>query len=464
MFQEWTDQITEFLGEVLKASHGPSPPSGLHHFSINSQGANHRVHLRVDQDGHGTLLVDANRFIHLNPTATLMAFDYLSGRDEQEVMEHLVVRYQVTPHQAAEDYRRLTTDLETFMASEGKAFYALSKLEVKRPFSRHPSAPYRMDLALTYRCNNDCPHCYNARERDFPELTTREWKTILNQLWEHGIPHVVFTGGEPTLREDLPQLIAHAENLGQITGLNTNGRRLATPGYVEKLVDAGLDHLQITVESHDPEVHDNMVHTPGAWKQTIAGLKRALSSRLYVMTNTTMLKGNQEEMGTTLDYLARCGVPTLGLNALIHAGRGKEVDSGLSEEDLLPLLELAKSKTEIAGQRLIWYTPTPYCNFNPLDLDLGVKSCTAALYNMCIEPDGNVLPCQSYYRPLGHFLEDPWHEIWNHPLAVSIRERNYAPEPCQDCKMLPECGAGCPLSLAENAQFMDPENLIPVRH
>ena len=58
-----------------------------------------------------------------------------------------------------------------------------------------------MDLALTYRCNNDCAHCYNARPRNSPELTTAEWKKILDRLWELGIPHVVFTGGEPTLRE-----------------------------------------------------------------------------------------------------------------------------------------------------------------------------------------------------------------------------------------------------------------------
>ena len=56
-------------------------------------------------------------------------------------------------------------------------------------------------------------------------------------------------------------------------------------------------------------------------------------------------------------------------------------------------------------------------------LDLGVKGCTAALYNMCVEPDGNVLPCQSYYQPLGNLLTDEWDAIWNHELAVRLRER-----------------------------------------
>ena len=85
---------------------------------------------------------------------------------------------------------------------------------------------------------------------NYPELDTGQWKRILDQLWQLGIPHVVFTGGEPTLRDDLPELIAHAEHNGQITGMNTNGRRLADPAYLRPLVDAGLDHVQITLESH----------------------------------------------------------------------------------------------------------------------------------------------------------------------------------------------------------------------
>ena len=113
-----------------------------------------------------------------------------------------------------------------------------------------------MDLALTYRCNNDCAHCYNARPRSFPEISTQQWKDILDRLWDQGIPHVVFTGGEPTLRADLPELIAHAEHNGQITGVNSNGRRFADKQYVQELVQAGLDHVQITLESHDPQIHN----------------------------------------------------------------------------------------------------------------------------------------------------------------------------------------------------------------
>jgi MoaA/NifB/PqqE/SkfB family radical SAM enzyme len=133
------------------------------------------------------------------------------------------------------------------------------------PFSTTVSAPYRMDLAITYRCNNDCAHCYNARARSHPELSTQDWKNILDRVWDARIPHVVFTGGEPTLRNDLPELIAYADSLGMVTGLNTNGTQLGNQAFLDQLVSAGLDHVQITLESHEASIHDTMVRRNGAW-------------------------------------------------------------------------------------------------------------------------------------------------------------------------------------------------------
>jgi radical SAM protein with 4Fe4S-binding SPASM domain len=214
---------------------------------------------------------------------------------------------------------------------------------------------------------------------------------------------------------------------------------------LQRLADAGLDHVQITLESSDPVIHDEMVKAHGAWADTVAGIQNALASRLYVMTNTTLLKNNSPHLAETLDFLAELGVPTFGLNALIYSGKGETVGTGLSEASLPPLLEMARSHVARTGQRMIWYTPTQYCHFDPIQLELGVKGCTAALYNMCIEPDGNVIPCQSYYQPLGSLLNDPWDKIWNHELAQSLRQRKNLPEGCTGCALLAECGGGCPL-------------------
>jgi len=285
-------------------------------------------------------------------------------------------------------------------------------------------------------------------------MGVQEWKRVIDKVWALRIPHIVFTGGEPTLFTALPELIAYAEEKGLVTGLNTNGRKLSNREYLNSLVTAGLDHVQITFESHDPGIHDTMVAAQGAWQETVQGIKNVVDTSLYLMTNTTLLSHNSATMEASLHYLAKLGVPTIGLNALIYAGKGQEVGTGLQEKDLPVLLEKAREITQSYGQRLIWYTPTQYCHFNPIQLDLGVKGCTAALYNMCIEPNGDVIPCQSYYQSLGNILTSNWDEIWEHPLALQLRNRTNIPEGCKTCDFLPECGGGCPL--AREHQTIEP--------
>jgi len=422
------------------------PKAGVYHYSREDRGGKARIHLRLEADGHGLLLVNANRAFHLNPTAALMAYLALEKVPQPAAVKAITRQYKVPGESALLDYAQFLPQLDELTAPDGACPVHELDLDILAPFSKQPSAPYRMDLALTYRCNNNCPHCYNARPRTFPEMDTAAWKRTLDLLWSIGIPHIVFTGGEPTLRPDLPELIAHAETLGQITGINTNGRKLKDPAFVQSLVAAGLDHVQITLESHNPAIHDHMVAPHGAWEETVAGVRNALATRLFVMTNTTLLQENAPFLSDTLDFLADLGVPTIGLNALIYSGRGSTVGTGLAESALPPLLDLARSKTEAANQRLIWYTPTQYCNFDPVQMDLGVKGCSAALYNMCIEPNGDVLPCQSYYTSLGNILADPWQSIWQHDLAVSLRERRNLPDECHSCALLSECGGGCPLA------------------
>ena len=446
------NRLRALLGITSPAEHRlPNP--GLHHFKYMHDGEESRIHLRIDTDGSGIIMVNANRILHLNPTAVHMAYLALSQVPQTDAVSAICKVYRVSHARAIDDYTQIIGQLAELVRPDGACAIHDLDLETLAPFSARPSAPYRMDLALTYRCNNDCAHCYNARERTFPSLEAKDWQQILDRLWALGVPHIVFTGGEPTLLPELPALIARAQANGQITGLNTNGRRLSDPAYVQMLLDAGLDHVQITLESHDPDIHDAMVNCKGAWKQTVEGIRNALKARtaagrqLYVMTNTTMLHNNGQTMAQTLDFLAELGLPTIGLNALIYAGHGASVGTGLAETDLKPLLAMAREKTDQYGQRLIWYTPTQYCRFDPIQMDLGVKGCTAALYNMCVEPNGDVLPCQSYYTSLGHLLTDSWDSIWNHELAVSIRERRYIPERCAECAVLAECGGGCPLQL-----------------
>ncbi|MBM4237352.1 MAG: radical SAM protein [Euryarchaeota archaeon] len=207
----------------------------------------------------------------------------------------------------------------------------------------------------------------------------------------------------------------------------------------------GLDHVQITVLSFRESVHDRLVGDDGAWKETVAGLKVALQEDLYVSTNTTIMRSNLDDMEETMRFLAGLGVKNIAFNGIIRSGGGKTAES-ISYEELSSLLPRLKTIAAETGSRLIWYTPTPYCEFNPINRGLGIKQCTACALNMAIEPDGTVLPCQSCYRPLGNILSDPWESIWNSETCKSFRERKYIDGECVDCGLKEACAGGCPLS------------------
>jgi len=428
---------------------------GMYSYKRSGEGFEAQIHLRVDADGPALLLVNANRVLHLNPSAAFMAWLALEEIPRTEALQQLRRRYRTDRDVLVADFDQTAATIAEFIRPDGACPVHELELDILPPFSASPSAPYRMDLALTYRCNLQCAHCYNARERNYPELDTDSWKRVIDRCWEAGIPHICFTGGESTLRDDLPALIRHAQSTGQITGLLTNGVRLSDADYLHTLVEAGLDHVQITFESLDAPVHDQMVGVPGAWEKTAQGIRNVLAENLYLMTNTTLLSSNAGQAVDTVDFLAEMGVPTVGFNALIYAGKGASVGSGIRSEDLEPILEGVRTRTATHGQRLIWYTPTQYCHFDPMQLELGVKGCSAARYNMCVEPNGDVIPCQSFYSSVGNILVDPWDSIWNHKLCTWIRNHEYVRDECHACPMLSQCGGGCPLTL------MNDEDAVP---
>jgi radical SAM protein with 4Fe4S-binding SPASM domain len=288
-------------------------------------------------------------------------------------------------------------------------------------------------------------------------LSTEDFKRVISKVWGFGIPHICFTGGEPTGHPDLVELVEYAEELGVITGLLTNGRKLRDAAYMNALAEAGLDHVQITIESSVPAVHDKMVGCEGAFAETVEGIKNAVASPVYTVTNTTLTAENVDDVEELVAFLSTLGVEHMAANGIINSGGARDVDIGLPESGLGPILGRLTAACAAADITFVWYTPTQYCRFNPLTMDLGVKQCTAAKYNMCVEPNGDVLPCQSYYQPLGNILKDEWDTIYNNELAKEIRERGYAPSRCRECPDLEICGAGCPLSVKYEKTFCCPD-------
>ncbi len=348
--------------------------------------------------------------------------------------------------------KRLKADIDTIMTTftdvaRGKipetpvTYVSLGEYA---PFMR---APHRMDLMVSamtkdgcWHCNQNCVHCYAAgqTQSEEAELTTDEWKQILNKCREIGIPQVTFTGGEPTMRDDLVELITHAAWF--VTRLNTNGIRL-TPDYCAKLKEASLDSLQITFYSSDESIHNSLVGAE-RYKDTVAGIENALAAGISLSVNTPLCISNSNYT-ETLRFLHDKGVQYVTCSGLITTGKAA---GGASESLQLTPAQIREILTEAVG----------YCYSNGMEIsftspgwvgadfckELGINtpSCGAGLSNMAITPGGNVVPCQSWLsgEPLGNFLKDEWKDIWESP---ACRER-------RDYSALMRCE--CPLRVRQS--------------
>ncbi len=407
------------------------------------------LQLRIEQSGQGVMVINANTILHLNHTATALAYYFMQGLPQEEVVKEIRRMYRVDAKTAKADYEKLVYTVSTMAQTEKIDPVTFLEIEKEEPFSYQYSAPLRMDLALTFRCQHDCIHCYAGGPHETPELSTAQWKSVIDKLSEIGVFILTFTGGEPTLREDLPELLVYSQNKGLVTGLISNGRRLKDKAYVDVLEKAGLDFVQVTLESHKPQIHDKMTSAKGSWKETVAGIKNLVQSQIYVSTNTTLSKHNAADFLTTIDFIKGLDVNAFGCNSLIYSGKAPSTSEefALPVEDLNKLLPQIRDKAHLLGLKFLWYTPTQYCHFDPVALCLGVKSCTAAMINACVGPNGDVYPCQSYFESLGNILTDPWEKIWHHPLAEKLRGRGYVEQKCKECSQLRVCGGGCPLEL-----------------
>jgi radical SAM protein with 4Fe4S-binding SPASM domain len=433
------------LWSELFSRHQPLP-AGMHHFRGQDGDSFYRLHLRLEPDGRGVLVINASKILHLNQSAAELAKHIVEGDSTDTAVRQMLKRYRgVKAEQLTKDFDDLKS--RVMALATGDDVCPITYLDIDRiePFTTPVSAPYRMDLALTYDCNDACGHCYLPKDRRPKELSTDEWKTVIAKVWDAGIPHVCFTGGEATLRPDLVDLIAFAEETGLVSGLLTNGRKLKDMSFVKQMAEAGLDHIQVTLESHDESIHDKMVGAAGAWRDTVAGIRNAVASKVYTITNTTLTKLNADGIEQTLAFIKSLGIATVACNGLIYSGQGANCGTGFKENELAGILERVRKQAGELGLKLIWYTPTQYCNLDPVALELGVKACTAAKYNMCVEPDGSVIPCQSYFQPLGNLLTGTWDTIWNAKPAVDIRNKAYLQDKCRECDKLPLCGGGCPI-------------------
>jgi hypothetical protein len=377
--------IRESIKRLLKPSE-PLPPGTYHYQAPQSDPNNYRLHLRLEANGSGVLIVNAATVLHLNETAAEFAFYLVQNLPEDRAVQNIAKRYRVNRAQAHKDYHDFVERIDTLIKTPDLDPVMYLDFERTKPFTEDITAPYRLDCALTYRLASTDANSAAPLDRVDRELTTDEWKAVIDKAWSAGIPHIVFTGGEPTLREDLFDLIIHTEINGQVTGLLTDGVRLAEPKYLNDLLQTGVDHITLVFQ-HDHEL---------AWQ----ALHLILPEDIFVAVHLTITEANREEIPYLLRKLAEVGVKAVSLSARHPSLR----------EDLEADRELEAS----LGLELIWNLPVPYSEYNPVSLETENQEIEqgAGKAWMYVEPDGDVLPTQGVNQVLGNLLNDPWEVIW----------------------------------------------------
>ncbi|MFN2234824.1 MAG: radical SAM protein [Anaerolineales bacterium] len=349
----------------------------------------YRLHLRLESDGNGILIVNAATVLHLNQTAAEFAYHLVNQTDQETAIQRVSSRYKISKDRARKDFEDFQERIFTLVNLPDLDPNTYLDFGRETPYSKEISAPYRLDCALTYQLPEGVDPAFAPSRRVERELSTDEWKSILDKAWEAGIPHIVFTGGEPTLRADLPELIAYAENIGQVTGLLSDGRNLVDIDYFHKLLQTGLDHLMITFNPQDDL----------AWK----AIETVLPEDIFTTVHLTITPENSSTIFDLIDKLDDFGVTSLSLSNI-----GSNLDI---------IMEEARNHAAELDIPIEWDLPVPYSERNPVSLEIestdeDLQLSGAGRAWLYIEPDGDVLREQGRVTVLGNAITGNWADIW----------------------------------------------------
>jgi pseudo-rSAM protein/SPASM domain protein len=321
---------------------------------------------------------------------------------------------------------------------------------------------------LTRRCNLYCDHCYAGADLDAApgELTTAEGKQLLDELADYGAPVVLFSGGEPLVRGDLEELVAHASEAGIRPVLSTNGT-LITEERAAALRDAGLKYAGISVDGL-PELNDEFRGKEGAFDAAVRGIENCLDAGLKTGLRYTITEKNAADMADVVDLLYDVGVDRFCFYHLDYGGRGGEIaDADLTPEDRRAAVRRLCDMTRdyhARGEEIETLLVGNYCDAAFLveyareELD---DESAAAIRRYLevnggdptgervadVDYQGNVHPTQFWQGySLGNVRDRPFGDIWedeSNPLLAALRDRgSHLTGACATCQYQDICRGG----------------------
>lgn len=307
---------------------------------------------------------------------------------------------------------------------------------------------------ITKECDLNCQHCYrDAGKKAEGELTTREAKDLLGEIKKAGFNLVIFSGGEPLLRKDVYELIGHANRLGLISSLGTNGLRLNLQ-TARKLKDLRLSSAGISIDSVEPAYHDSLRQSEGAWQKAMDATKNCRKAKLSFQIHTTLTKENYSDIPKFVSLSTKLGAAAQYFFFLVPCGRAKEIEQitlSLSEhEEALGLIAHARTISKIylrpvcAPQFVRFGNANirEYPRCNPRKSALREKGCLAGREYCLIGPEGDVYPCPYLPLELGNVRVMRFSKIWKENQVFKTLRGNNLKGKCARCEFAFYC-RGC---------------------
>lgn len=310
------------------------------------------------------------------------------------------------------------------------------------PQSR-PRAAY---FNVTSRCNLHCPTCYyNAGRQSSTEAesSTEEAFFIIDRLVEGGVKGLIISGGEPLIRQDIVQILAHARTRCEKVVLVTNGTLISSPELAESISQT-VDSVQVSIDGPNHAIHD-AIRGRGTFEraiQAVRHLREAGVQNLRIVPTITRL--NVESLPTMLALALELGVE-LDMSVFIPIGRGScnSEQLAICADDLVRLFYKTIEELRKAGY------PTKQLGCFDNRRTLGVRtSCGAGQKLVSVDAKGDVYPCHALHLPelkLGNLLQTPLAELWAQSSVVGLFRNADVDnkEGCQNCDVRYFCGGGC---------------------
>lgn len=306
-------------------------------------------------------------------------------------------------------------------------------------------APLYIAWEATHRCNARCLHCYSSSGPDkleSEEMTTEAAKNMISDLADAGVLVFAFSGGEPLIRKDIYQLIHHAASNGMVVNLASNGA-LINEKSADKLIEAGVRSVTISLDGPDAETHDHFRQHPGLFRLCIRAIRILVKKGIRVVVSFTPARWNYAKGREVVELAYSLGASAVNMSEYVPAGRGTR-EMALPP-DLLHevLLEWIDMRREYEGKmQIIWHDCRAALLVPPEERDK-YSGCGAGKLTARIMTDGSLTACVFLANPAGNLNETPFREIWNNsPVLDAIRNRDLIGGNCLSCSFKSTCG-GC---------------------